>query len=189
MQNLWDLWINSTQRCWCKWSWLSGAVEWVKWCYTSSNCTCTPSWDTKLLAGPPFPEFPASLYGLRLRNLLAVSFQHTLIIKSCSKETGTILSTIVSTFAKLFISYPPCCSCRCQVLNRLLCYLRSYCSYFTWPKIVSMSYCIFTSFPSLVSWWSLLYLLQIFVRTFDDVNQWPVPSKFVKLIACSETKA
>ena len=78
---MWDLWINCTKCCWCKWNRVGRAVEpGQSCCRGTSNCTYATCRDTKLLAGTPVLEFPPGMYGLCLCYLLAFSLQCALLI-------------------------------------------------------------------------------------------------------------
>ena len=79
VQNLWDMWINCTKCCRCKWSRVVGAVEWTK---RGSQCSCSTSTSirvSKFLAGSSISEFLAGLYGFCICDLLAVSLQCALM--------------------------------------------------------------------------------------------------------------
>lgn len=83
LQNLWDLWINCTECCRCKWSRACGAVEWSKWrgsCSSHRTYPSSHSRDQKLLAGSSIPKLLACLHGFCICDILALSLQCTIMI-------------------------------------------------------------------------------------------------------------
>lgn len=87
LQHLWNLWINCTQCYWYLWSRFYRAAQWFKRrndSYRCSRCRGTTALyrGPKLLAGPQVPEFLTRLHGFRLRYIMAISLQNTLIMKN-----------------------------------------------------------------------------------------------------------